>query len=287
MTILDALTWANNTLPTPTPMLDAQVLLAFVLDRHKAWLFAHAEESLSTQEEETFRQLIERRCLHEPVAYLVGYKAFYGRDFLVTPDVLIPRPETELLINEALRLSKEMPQTIVFADIGTGSGAIAITLAAQTHNIVIASDISVDALEVAKKNALTHTVLERVHLRQGNLLLPILDDVPPKSAHLILCANLPYLTETQWEKTAANVKNFEPKLALTAGADGLDLYRVLFLQIEHYRGRLPYKITLLLEIDPSQSTPIQLLLQKTFPDASIEIKKDLAGRERVVIVQAI
>lgn len=284
MTIIEALTWANNALETETPMLDAQVLLSAVINKSKTWLFTHGSDPLTPSQEETFQKLIARRATHEPIAYLLGTKPFYGRHFIVTPDTLIPRPDTELMIDAALAMAKDSPTTVIFADIGTGSGAIAVTLAKETTSVVIATDVSADALVVAKKNATTHSVADRIHFREGNLLLPITEDPPIKSAKLIICANLPYLSESQWEGLMPDVKQFEPKLALTAGADGLDLYRILLLQLKQYRHKLPNDVTILMEIDPSQSTMLPKLIQKDFPDSTPTIKQDLSGKDRLVLV---
>ena len=181
--------------------------------------------------------MVARRETHEPVAYITG-KNFYGRTFSVTPSVLIPRPATETLVEQTLALiHEENRDRTLFADIGTGSGAIAVTLAAQTHVPVIATDTSKEALLVAAQNVERLGVTDLVDLREGDTLKPIVEIFHALKMHsdtnvssistfqrLIICANLPYLTPTQIETSAEDVRLFEPIAALEAGIDGLDCY---------------------------------------------------------------
>lgn len=269
----------------PNPKFDAQVLLAAALQKPVASLFAHGNDPLDPEAGETFFGFIERRKTHEPVALILGGKAFFGRDFIVSSHTLIPRPETELLVETALPLIGE--QTLV-VDVGTGSGAIGVTLALESKAPVIAIDVSVGALEVAKENAQLLGTSERISFLQGNLLLPFFPVFAkwPETFpvdHLLICANLPYLTADQWETLDKNVKNFEPKSALVGGYTGLELYDELLMQIKAKRSTLPSRITLLCEIDPAQNERLPKIIRAHFPSAKIAVAEDLAHLPRLVV----
>lgn len=297
MTIMEALKWANEKLrnetkdPSDSSMLDAQVLLAAVLEVSTSWLFTHFDKTLEEKKLDAFRQAIKRRLKDEPVAYITGEKEFYKRKFFVNQFTLIPRPSTETLMEAAIAACNDSrPNVAMIADIGTGSGAIAVTMAAETNLPVIASDISATALAAAKKNAETHGVSELIDFRQGNLLEPLVKifetvrkaKTKPTFGHLILCANLPYLTTKQWKNTAPNVRVYEPKTALEAGPDGLDLYWRLIRDLKKHRALFPARLTLLLEIDPDQKEKITLLIKRDFPMAEIIILRDTDGFNRVI-----
>lgn len=301
MTILEALQWANNKLKKvgmESPMLDAEILLASILDVPKSWLFGHIADTLKPHQEEKFSLLIDRRAKFEPVAYLTGKKEFFGRDFHVSPSVLIPRPATEHMIECALaRFHDADPEKTMCVDVGTGSGAIAITLALETHTPVLAIDVEQDALQIAKKNAAAHGTQEQIDFQQGNLIDPLvklfetihatgnpqISSVYP-FRDLIICANLPYLTNTQIEHLDRDVR-FEPLRALVAGVDGLDAYFSLLREIKKHRGLFPRRLSLLMEIDPFQTNAISKLVKHNFPDAEVVIEKDLQGNDRIVYVE--
>lgn len=290
MTILELLSWAGDALKNAdaarsvpqNARLDAQVLLSHVLHVNSAYLFTHGDEPVNHEAIETFQRLIARRARHEPVAYLTQTKAFYGRDFFVNNHVLVPRPDTEVLI-DAAKHAITHDSTVI--DIGTGSGAIAITLALETKAPTIAVDVSRDAIAVAKHNATT--LGATLAIVQGNLFEPISSINPPPSNHLVVTANLPYLTPWQWEALDPDVKQYEPKLALVGGADGLTLYDELCVQIRtylHEASRHGHRITvdLFIEIDPSQKLTAPALLRSYFPQATPTVINDLAKHERVV-----
>ncbi len=303
MTVLEALQWANSKLKkagVDSPMLDAEILLAHILNLSRAKLFSHFNDPLKTHHQERFLTLIERRNAFEPIAYLIGKKAFYGRDFITNPFVLIPRPETEALIESAMELFDQIEEKdrVLIADIGTGSGAIAITLTAETQTPVLASDMSPRAISVAQKNAELLGVKELIDLRVGDLLTPLLElfetirtnSKKPVSSvypfkHLLICANLPYLTKNQMETLQRDVRDFEPHEALEAGLDGLEAYWRLFRQLSKERTHLPRHVSVLIEIDPSQTDRATTLIVHEFPDAHPQIKKDLSGLDRIVIVE--
>ena len=254
-----------------TAVLDADLLLAFALGVTKEELFAHSGRPLEAVDDARFRALVERRYQGEPVAYLRGWKEFYGLRFRVDRRVLIPRPETETLVDEARRVIAGRALTV--ADVGTGSGAIACAIAAHEQQVqVIAIDMSAGALEVAEANALSLGVAERVEFRLGDLLEPL--DGPVD----VVCANLPYLREDAFADLAGERTSlaFEPRTAVVSGADGLDLIRRAI-------AGLPRALALggvaLFECDPPQSAAIVALLR---PLGETRVVRDLAGDERVV-----
>ncbi|OGL62087.1 protein-(glutamine-N5) methyltransferase, release factor-specific [Candidatus Uhrbacteria bacterium RIFCSPHIGHO2_02_FULL_47_44] len=301
MTILEALQWANNKLKKTgieSPMLDAELLLAAVLDVPKSWLFGHIADDLKPHQEEKFFILVDRRMKREPVAYLINKKSFYGRDFFVDPSVLIPRPATETMIEQALEVFSTCDRDkTLFVDIGTGSGAIAITLAAETQTPVLAIDVDQSALVIAKRNAQTFTVEEQIDFQHGSLLEPLVNLFETIRASgnpnissvypfkdLIVCANLPYLTTSQMDVLDPDVR-FEPVRALVAGVDGLDAYWDLFRQCKKHRDLLPRNITVLIEIDPDQLDRSTQLIKHYFPEASMRTEKDIQKHDRVVIAE--
>lgn len=295
MNVVELLEWGKQELKDhvdpkfqslSSPTLDAEVLLAHALNVTKPQLFSRLNFAVSPKQEELFRDYLARRLAHEPVAYITGKKYFFGRAFEVTRSVLIPRPETETLIEEVIKLFKlyeEHQQKVRFIDIGTGSGAIAVTLAAQTHKSVLASDISPESIIIAKKNAATHKVADQVTFTQGNLLEPVfpaLESTPPE--HTIITANLPYLTTHQWTEAQPEVRDWEPRLALEAGYYGLDLYWVFFRQLLANRRLFGGSCVVFCEIDPAQDTKLPPLIREHFPEADIEIIPDLQGHARIV-----
>ena len=255
-----------------TAALDADVLLAFALGTTKEDVLAHPERALSTADGARFLDLVERRHGGEPVAYLRGFKEFYGLRFSVDPRVLIPRPETETLVDAARRLVEGRAVTIV--DVGTGSGAIACAIAVHERTVrVIATDASPDALSVARSNAASLGVGDRVELRQGDLLTPVTDRVD------IVCANLPYLRDDALTHLAGERTSlaFEPREAVVAGGDGLDLIRRCVRDLPRV---LAPGGTALFECDPPQADEIAELLRAT--GLRTDVIRDLGGAERVV-----
>jgi release factor glutamine methyltransferase len=224
--------------------------------------------------------LIRRRLHHEPIAYITGVKEFFGIEFYVDYRVLIPRPETELLVEQALKMANSrFPTSCTIADVGTGCGAIAIALALNLPQAeVYATDISARALEVVAINCHRHKVNGRVHLRRGNLLNPI-----PKPMNLIV-ANLPYIRDSDIAKLAAETRLFEPTLALAGGEDGLRWIKELLSQV---KSRLCPRGAILLEIAPGQGSEIAALARETFTKARIRVLPDLNGQERVLIIECV
>lgn len=295
MTIKQSLIWANKKLRplacashNDTPALDAEILLAFVLGKPKEFLYAHSEKKITANQLNQFKKIIARRAKHEPVAYITGHKEFFGLDFFVNKNVLIPRPETELLVEETLKKiqnTKYKIQNTLIIDVGTGSGCIAVSLAYQLpHAKICATEISSGAIKVARKNIKHHKVT--VTLLCGNLLKPIIKKIENcklKIKNLIVTANLPYLTTKQWYYTQPEIKKYEPRLALDGGPDGLKYHKQLLKQIKKIVTGYKLQVTSLIEIDPSQAKPISKLIKNIFPTAKLQIKKDLAGRDRIIL----
>lgn len=293
LTIFEALTWAANKLKASEPehvfgarnsKLDAQILLAACLKKNTAYLFAHGEEALSIDVSDQFMRLVERRARHEPVAYLLGEKDFYRRSFSVSPATLIPRPETELLVD---LVRQEIDNNCLVIDVGTGSGAIAITLAAETGAETIAIDQSHEALKIAHQNAKTHEVADKIAFLEGNLMKPFFENysnwTPQAKPHtFLIAANLPYLTGRQWESLDPDVKNYEPQTALVGGLDGLELYDELLMQLAARRKDLPEQVKIFFEIDPSQASAVSALIRHYFREANVNSVKDLSGNWRFV-----
>jgi release factor glutamine methyltransferase len=257
--------------------LDADVLLAFALDATKEAVLAHPERSLAKDQAARFDAVLQRRWQGEPVAYLRGWKEFYGLRFRVDPRVLIPRPETETLVEAALRFIASLPagRPINVADVGTGSGAIACAIAAHRQRVrVIATDASKDALAVAEANALAIGVADRVELLHGDLLAPIAQRVD------VVCANLPYLRDEDMESLTGERTSlaFEPREAVAGGRDGLDVIRRAAAELPRV---LAPGGAAFFECDPPQSDDVAELLQ---PLGQTRVISDLAHMARVVSV---
>lgn len=272
MTIKQALAHAREILVTNNiedAPLECELLLRHTLKISRVQLYTDLDHELSPEQERTFWHLIERRKNGEPTAYITEHREFYGLDFYVDPRVLIPRPESELLVEEALSLAQSHTLSTI-AEIGTGCGAIAISLALNLPQAKIyATDISASALDVALLNCQKHGVVDRVFLLQGDMLDPL-----PEPVDLII-ANLPYVKESDLPGSA----NFEPVLALNGGSDGLEKIRQLCSQASH---KLRPEGSLLLEIGQGQRKALTEFLGSLFPNAEIEVMPDLSGIERVV-----
>lgn len=279
-TIAAALTWARQTLartPAAEP-LDGPVLLAHVLGCDRAALLAHPERPLTPEQAATFRALIARRAEGVPVAYLTGRRAFFDLELLVTPDVLIPRPETEGLVELALDWAREHSGRLRIVDVGTGSGAIALALARHLPRAQVwAVDLSFAALRVARANATRHGLGERVHFAQADLLAACGGPTPPFD---LIVANLPYIPADVLLDLP--VARHEPRLALDGGPEGLTLIRRLIAQAPCV---LAANGLLLMEIEATQEERVTTLAAQAFPDAAIQVYRDYAGLPRVLRVE--
>jgi release factor glutamine methyltransferase len=261
-----------------TPQLDAQVLLAHVLDKKRTWLLAHAETPPSKEQLSELEAALTRLENGEALPYVLGHWEFFGLDLEVTPDVLIPRPETELLVEKAIVWLQASPKRKTIADVGTGSGAIAIALAMHVPEAyIVATDISRAALEVAKRNIKKFNLENQIDLIQCDLLPPHFDPLPTELHFDLICANLPYIPTD----TLHNLPIYgrEPTLALDGGKDGLDLVRRLLKVAPEWlapRGKM------LLEIEAAQGNAALALAYDAFSEAAIHLHQDLAGQDRLL-----
>ncbi|WP_297164759.1 peptide chain release factor N(5)-glutamine methyltransferase [Thermogemmatispora sp.] len=287
MTVKEALQWGRQVLQMTGQGVqeagrDVQVLLGHVLGVERSALYAHPERELTDRELQHLTTLLERRRRGEPVAYLLGHKEFFGLDLLVDRRVLIPRPETELLVEAVLtearsRLGRgEVP---LIADIGTGSGAIAVALAVNESRLpyLYACDSSAAALEVARLNCERHGVSGRVRLLQGDLVQPLPEPVD------LLAANLPYVGLEEREQLAPDVRDFEPPEALFAGPRGLALLERLLLQLRE-RPVLKERAKVFLEIGYQQREALEAFARQLWPSLQVACQRDYAGQERLLIL---
>ena len=263
-------------LSSPTARLDAELLIAHTLGVGRAQVIARLREPLQDGAREQFMALIARREDLEPVAYLIGEREFYGLPLYVDRRVLVPRPETELLVDLAVRAARSMPrEELRVADIGTGSGAIAVAVAANVPRArVYATDVSDDALDVARRNVARHRLDRRITLLRGAGLAPL-----PEPVDLLL-TNPPYTVLAEVDE---NVRRHEPHLALDAGADGLTVIRELIADAPRYIAQG----TMLIEIAAWQGTSAAALARAAFPCARIQVHRDLAGLDRVLEIRAV
>ncbi len=255
-----------------TPDLDARILLEHLLEANHSYLVAHGDAQLTAAQEQQYRRLIERAQQKEPVPYLTGTAVFYGLDFLVTPAVLIPRQETEQVVERAIRWAKlkERPHIV---DVGTGSGCIAVSLAVHLAEAVVSAvDISVEALDIAQRNAGRH-VPDRIHFYAGSLLEPIVDRID------LIVANLPYVASHEWTLVDDGVKWYEPTVALDGGPEGLDLIGDI---LQQSTAKLRPGGAIFLEIGWQQGLDVERLARIHYPDAAVEVIADYAGHDRIV-----
>lgn len=289
-TIKELLAWTQGYFKDrgiPDARLEAELLLAHVLGRNRVYLYANYDAPSNQPERETYRNLIKRRASGEPLAYITGVKEFMSLEYEVGPPVLIPRPETELLVEEVIKLvratgtpvSDEAAKdkdslarnTVRICDVGTGSGAIAVSLAYYLPEAsVSAVDLSAPALTVARANALRHGI--NIEYHQGDLLGPLQGAEPFD----FIVANLPYIPEPEYLSLERGIIEYEPREALLAGGDGLDLYRRLLPQAIELLAPGGYMIY---EIGAAQGAAA-LALMNGFTE--VELLSDLAGRDRLV-----
>ncbi len=281
---------------------EAEILLAHIIKKTRTFVIAHPEYIISAESSNQFVSCTLRRVQHEPIALIVGYKEFYGRKFLINRHTLIPRPETELLIeniqkhisnskSNSQKTSSYKDTSVLILDIGTGSGNIITTLAEEiaTHTddkknfTFLATDISKSALEEARKNA------ERINSQRNIQFIhsDLLEKIPKKefldANEILIAANLPYLSEKEFHQAPPDVQNFEPRSALESGATGLDHYRRLLEELRQLfeEQKINPKTTLFFEISPSQEISIQQLIFAIFPQSTVTLFQDLAKKYRL------
>lgn len=260
---------------TEQPRQVALVLLAHVLKKPKTWVLAHPEAVLSPEQNSQIERLFQRLEAGEPLPYLTGTQAFFGLDFVVTHHTLIPRPETELLVEEALNWLDHHPEVKNALDVGTGSGCIAVTIASRKPNLTVSgTDISAEALKIAQLNAAAHRVEAQITFSQADLL--------PEGAGKfdLVCANLPYIPTAKL--TEVNTLGFEPNLALDGGPDGLGLILRLLNSLP---SRLSEPGLALLETESTLGEETLTLAKAAFPLADVQLRQDLAGRDRLIRIE--
>jgi release factor glutamine methyltransferase len=277
-TMRELLNWATVALKEEgidSPHLDAEILLAHSLELDKSQLYARLEEKPDPAVEEAYKSLVARRLQHEPVAYITGHKEFYGLDLYVDRRVLIPRPETETLVEVALAIVRRN-ELSPLAEVGVGSGAVAIALAVNEPWLEIyAIDASPEALAVTEGNCRTHDVLDRMHLLSGDILEPL-----PEPVGLIV-ANLPYVSHEELQSLPPDITQYEPLSAIDGGQDGLQHIRRLLAQAGP--NLMPPGI-ICLEIGATQASAVNELAREQFPEATVGLVQDLAGLDRVAVV---
>lgn len=258
------------------PQLTAEVLLAHALGSSRTQLLARLDRSLAPDELARFQAALAQVLRDEPLAYVVGHREFYDLDLITDRRALIPRPETECLIEAALTRLAHHPAPLI-ADIGTGCGTIAVTLARHLPRArLIATDLSPDAVELARENAVRHDVADRIDFRVGNLLEPVTEQLD------LLAANLPYIDDKDWPFLQKTIRGHEPKMAFLGGPDGLDLVRAMLSDAP--RVIKPGGL-ILLEIGAYQGDEVSAIARQHFPGAQISVQPDYAGLDRLVVIE--
>ena len=281
-TVQKLLNWVTEYLTgkgVDSPRLSAELLLCHVVGLARIELYTQFDRPVPPQKLDQLHDLVKRAGLHEPVAYLTGRTEFYSIELDISSDCLIPRPETELLVQRAIEFLRSRDGVQFVCDLCTGSGCIAVAVARNFLDArVVATDISSGALELADRNIAKHQLHERVELLQGDLFEPLVAQLDVGQFDLIVC-NPPYVSSSEYETLAANVKDYEPKSALLAGADGLDVYRRLIDKVDQF---LKPGAALMLEIGYAQGPAVRELLEQTGAFAEIKIEKDPQNNDRVV-----
>ncbi len=277
MKVQDLLLAANNRLAplSDTPQLDAQVLLAHITGKNRAWVISHPEHEIKKETHDQIELALKKLEAGEPLPYVLGKWEFFGLELEVTRDVLIPRPETELLVETAIAWLKAHPEKRTVADIGTGSGAIAIAIAKHIPDVrILATDISPDALQIAKRNAEKFQAQNQIEFIKCDLLPK---SNVERSTFNVICSNLPYIPTN----TLRSLPIFErePTLALDGGSDGLNIYRRLFNLAPDW---LSPNGMMLLEIESTLGMQVLSLAYDSFSDVNIHLHQDLAGRDRLL-----
>jgi len=285
-TVSSALKWGFKQLEksnVDTPRLDVEVLLAYCINTDRTNLYTINGNKLDEISWQRYAQCIQRRVRREPVAYITGEKEFYSLAFKVTSDVLIPRPETETLVEESLKVCMSMREkrsALNILELGTGSGIIAVILAKRLDtSYIIATDISLKIVEVARNNAKLHKVKRKINF----LVSRSLETLKEKREYFdLIVSNPPYLSASDWEKVQPEIKEYEPTDALLAGEDGLDFYRKITFGAD---GMLAHDGWLMLEVGMGQKDAVSRLIKKTGKFKRLEVVNDLSGIPRVVKAQ--
>jgi release factor glutamine methyltransferase len=266
------------------PRLNAELLLARSLNLNREGLYTHLQDPSGEEEKEKFERLIWKRLLGEPLQYILGHQEFWSIHFKVDPRVLIPRPETELLVEQSLSILMAacLKRTPHVLEIGTGSGAVAISLATEVRDVfVVATDVSGEALLLARENAKSAGVLQRIEFVNGDLFSPI-RLMPKQEPFDLILSNPPYIDRSQIQNLAREIKDYEPAVALNGGEDGMEFYRGIVSQGPFYLRRGGW---LLLEVGEGQGKRVSAMIEEEGSFSGSERIKDLSGIDRVVKAQ--
>ena len=277
-TVQSALAMSRSALckHSETPNLDGQLLLGQVLGRPRSWLLAHPENVLEERHGTQFMDMLDRCARGEALPHVLGWWEFYGRRFHLDTSVLIPRPETELMVDAALEVLRPQSRPLTVVDVGTGSGCVAVTLAREIPGLrVYATDLSLDALRLAKKNVFTHAVDRTVHLVCTDLVSSIL---PPEGFDLV-CANLPYIPQDEIDRLLVSKR--EPRLALDGGKDGLQVVRRL---LQNLPAILSEQGRAILEIGSGQADSVLQDVAELLPRHRACVRMDYAGHHRLLVI---
>jgi release factor glutamine methyltransferase len=281
-TIQKLLNWITEYLTNKdidSPRLSAELLISHVLGLKRIELYTQFNRQVLKQQLDHLHELVKRAGLHEPVAYLTGKTEFYSLELEITSDCLIPRPETELLVQRAIEFLRTRYGTQYVCDLCTGSGCIAAAIAKNFPDVyIIATDMSAAALGVAVRNVEKHQLNENVRLLCGDLFVPIIQQLDVKQFDLIVC-NPPYVNTTEYEELDKNVKDYEPQSALLAGEDGMDVYRKIIERVDDF---LKSGSALMLEIGYAQGSVVRDLLEQSSIFAEVKIEKDFHDNDRIV-----
>lgn len=271
--------------------LDLELLVTHTLDKTREFILIYPEYLIRKTQNAKLETLIKRRLTYEPMAYILGEKEFYGLPFKVNKATLIPRPETEQIVERATHNAKREIKNLTIIDVGTGSGNIIVALAhnlkRKTRNKInfYGIDISQKALQIAKQNARLNKVEKKIKFIKGDMLSPVISNpqsVIGKSEKLIIVANLPYLSKEIYSATMPDVKKFEPKSALYSTEEGLAHYKKLFQQIKKISSVNGHQFTVFIEFSPEQKKSLNILTKKYFLYAKLKFYKDLAHKWRIL-----
>jgi release factor glutamine methyltransferase len=256
--------------------LEAEVLLAHVLGVDRAHVLAQLHETIDARAASAYQSLVDRRVGREPLAYIVGWREFYGIEFICTPDVLIPRPETEMLVDLALEEVGRRNSGVRIVDVGTGSGAVAVAVALHAPAAhVTATDASESSLSVARRNAQRSGVSDRVTFAVGDLLAGA-------GTFDVILANLPYVSESEWRSLEPEVRDHEPRDALVGGDTGIEaIARLIGEAPEH----LTFAGVIAAEIGETQAGELLTIAHQFFPDGHAYVMKDFAGKDRMLVIR--
>jgi release factor glutamine methyltransferase len=282
--------------------LDLEILIAHSLGKTREFVLIHPDHQITKAQNTKINKYIQRRIASEPVAHILGQKEFFGINFVVNKHTLIPRPETEMMVEEVLSLvtnfapslssGNQSSKKTTIIDIGTGSGCIITSITNELENKnatrankfkYYATDISNDALKIAKKNAKIHNLNKKIKFLQGSLLSPLVGNwkLEIGNSAAIVIANLPYLSKEIYSSAPVDVKKYEPKSALYSPEEGLQHYRKLLTQINKISSTNHSSIITFLEISPEQKNLLAKLVKSIMPKAKTSFQKDLAGKWRV------